>query len=88
MPWYCFVSHQISLSTQYRMNKDIMSLSNLLIYNGRLKCGSAAVANQMLKLNVYPTQASPLWMREAMSPERRVVFLDTDGCPGYHPSQD
>ena len=33
------------------MNADIMLLSNRLIYNDRLKCGSEEVANRCLKLS-------------------------------------
>ena len=40
----------VDLTHQYRMNSDIMVLSNKLIYSDRLKCGSEAVANQTLKL--------------------------------------
>lgn len=40
-----------SLTFQYRMNEDIMALSNKLIYEGRLKCGNEEVARQVLKLN-------------------------------------
>ena len=39
------------LSLQYRMNEDIMLLSNELIYEGRLRCGSNAVARQSLALS-------------------------------------
>ena len=38
------------LAAQYRMNEDIMLLSNRLIYEDRLRCGSEAVANQVLRL--------------------------------------
>jgi DNA replication ATP-dependent helicase Dna2 len=40
----------VNLEHQYRMNEDIMSLSNTLIYNGRLKCGTQAVARRSLKI--------------------------------------
>jgi DNA replication ATP-dependent helicase Dna2 len=33
----------VNLEHQYRMSEDIMSLSNTLIYNGRLKCGTEAL---------------------------------------------
>jgi DNA replication ATP-dependent helicase Dna2 len=39
-----------SLTFQYRMNEDIMTLSNRLIYEGKLKCGNEEVAQQTLKL--------------------------------------
>ena len=40
-----------SLTFQYRMNEDIMALSNRLIYEGRLKCGSEEVAKQGLVIH-------------------------------------
>ena len=36
------------LCVQYRMHKDIMLLSNELVYNHQLRCGSEQVANQQL----------------------------------------
>jgi DNA replication ATP-dependent helicase Dna2 len=40
----------VDLTYQYRMNSDIMLLSNKLIYSDRLVCGSSEVARQTLKL--------------------------------------
>ncbi|KAK8136559.1 hypothetical protein PG984_004499 [Apiospora sp. TS-2023a] len=40
----------VNLEHQYRMCQDVMSLSNTLIYNGRLKCGTEQLRH--LKLNV------------------------------------
>lgn len=40
----------VDLTLQYRMNEDITLLSNRLIYGGRLRCGSEAVAKQSLVL--------------------------------------
>lgn len=40
----------ISLEHQYRMNQDIMELSNTLIYEQRLKCGTQGVARAVLEL--------------------------------------
>jgi DNA replication ATP-dependent helicase Dna2 len=39
-----------SLRFQYRMCKEIMVLSNTLIYNGQLKCGTEAVANREMHI--------------------------------------
>jgi DNA replication ATP-dependent helicase/nuclease Dna2 len=52
---FCQLSEQhpnaiVSLEHQYRMNEDIMALANVLIYNGRLKCGNEAVAKRTLSL--------------------------------------
>ncbi|KAI9644540.1 DNA replication endonuclease-helicase Dna2 [Ciborinia camelliae] len=38
----------VYLEHQYRMNADVMALSNTLIYNGRLKCGSDSVATRKI----------------------------------------
>lgn len=40
----------VDLAYQYRMNEDIMTLSNKLIYGDRLRCGSEAVARRSLVL--------------------------------------
>lgn len=40
----------VNLEHQYRMCKDIMMVSNRLIYDGRLKCGSEEIANQILQI--------------------------------------
>ena len=45
------------LSAQYRMNEDIMSLCNVLIYEHRMCCANAAIANSRLilpKLHALP----------------------------------
>jgi DNA replication ATP-dependent helicase Dna2 len=40
----------VSLEHQYRMAEDIMLLSKELVYSGRIKCGSQAVAERVLKI--------------------------------------
>ncbi|KAI9794693.1 MAG: Tripartite DNA replication factor [Piccolia ochrophora] len=40
----------VRLEHQYRMCEDIMMLSNTLIYDGHLKCGTASVAQQELSI--------------------------------------
>ena len=41
-------SSVVNLEHQYRMCEEIMTLSNTLIYKGRLKCGTPAVANRSI----------------------------------------
>lgn len=43
----------VTLRHQYRMNSDIQSISNALVYDGRLVCGSSSVANRRLKLSSF-----------------------------------
>lgn len=43
-------SSVVNLEHQYRMCDDIMTLSNTLIYHGRLKCGTPAVAQRTLQI--------------------------------------
>jgi DNA replication ATP-dependent helicase Dna2 len=43
-------SSVVYLEHQYRMCEDVMALSNTLIYNGRLKCGSQEVAERRISI--------------------------------------
>ncbi|KAL0959129.1 hypothetical protein HGRIS_014422 [Hohenbuehelia grisea] len=77
---------------QYRMNKEIMLLSNRLIYGDRLKCGSEAVAQSRL---VRPDPKAMLhtgrltcgfaqnacWLERLISEECKAIFVDTDALP-------
>lgn len=40
----------VDLNELYRMNQDIMLLSNKLIYSGRLRCGNDAIAKRGLHI--------------------------------------
>ncbi|CAO3618121.1 unnamed protein product [Cunninghamella blakesleeana] len=40
----------VYLEYQYRMNRDIMAITNKLIYDYKLKCGSDIIANKSLKI--------------------------------------
>jgi DNA replication ATP-dependent helicase Dna2 len=44
----------VNLAHQYRMCEDIMFLSNNLIYDGQLKCGTKEVAQQVLRIPDKP----------------------------------
>lgn len=44
----------VSLEHQYRMCEDIMALSNSLIYDGRLKCGTEAVGTRRIEMLGWP----------------------------------
>ena len=44
----------VNLEHQYRMCEDIMTLSNTLIYNGRLKCGTLEVASSEIFIPDMP----------------------------------
>ena len=69
----------VSLEYQYRMNEDIMSLSNELIYSHRLKCGSDAVAKRQLKVDTaLLSKLTEEWIKRVFKPESTVLFLDTD----------
>lgn len=43
-------SSVVNLEHQYRMCEEIMALSNTLVYNGRLKCGTQAVAKRIITI--------------------------------------
>ncbi|ETS78291.1 hypothetical protein PFICI_10353 [Pestalotiopsis fici W106-1] len=40
----------VNLEHQYRMCEDVMTLSNMLIYNGRLKCGTEELRHRKLDI--------------------------------------
>lgn len=74
------------LRRQYRMAEDIMALSNALVYEGMLMCGSAAVAQQRLVYRDEAGEDAPAhgWLHAALDPQQRVVFLNTDGIARAH----
>ncbi|GAV29289.1 hypothetical protein PMKS-002771 [Pichia membranifaciens] len=78
-------SSVIELTHQYRMCSDIMSLSNELIYDGRLKCGSEEVASKMLKipyLDSLPIDGTCI--KDILDPSRRVIFVNEDAISSLH----
>lgn len=75
----------IELTNQYRMCADIMSLSNELIYDGRLKCGSEVVAAQKLIIpNITELPIAGTYVERLLEPERRVIFVNEDEVPTIH----
>lgn len=67
------------LTRQYRMNEDIQTLSNLLMYDGALKCGSEAVARGQYQLPINDDVMGELpWLAHVLQPSNAVTFLDTD----------
>ncbi|KAG2136828.1 Dna2-domain-containing protein [Suillus cothurnatus] len=81
----------VDLTYQYRMNEDIMQLSNKLIYGDRLRCGSEEVAKRTLVLpNKFMTDKldpamclceESCWLRYLLSESSKVIFVDTDQLP-------
>lgn len=82
----------VELTYQYRMCDEIMQLSNVLVYNNRLKCGSAEVANQKLIVpepqNIekhlgthIDVKETDLWLHKILEEENKVMFLDHDRIP-------
>ncbi|CAL1710756.1 unnamed protein product [Somion occarium] len=83
----------IDLTEQYRMNEDIMLLSNKLIYSDRLRCGSQEVAKQSLripnrgylrKLHLGSScDSNDCWLNRVLDERCKAVFVDTDGIPAH-----
>ncbi|CCG81248.1 putative DNA replication helicase Dna2 [Taphrina deformans PYCC 5710] len=79
----------VELQHQYRMNADIMSISNELIYNHRLTCGTKELETKTLDnihlkhLESFHDQDSSChancWLEHVIDPKRSVVYLNTDG---------
>ncbi|KAL5490161.1 DNA2 [Sanghuangporus weigelae] len=80
----------VDLTYQYRMNEDIMLLSNKLIYSGRLKCSSLEVSKRSLHIpNVRRDdchcgkEGSTCWLNVIMNESCKAIFVDTDGVPAF-----
>ncbi|KAK9453732.1 DNA replication factor Dna2-domain-containing protein [Dipodascopsis uninucleata] len=80
----------VAMEYQYRMCEEVMTLSNALIYDGRLKCGSQEVAKRKLEICNLDgglhaihrgSQHSSCWISDLLSEDRKVVFVDTDSIP-------
>ncbi|XP_041123508.1 DNA replication ATP-dependent helicase/nuclease DNA2 [Polyodon spathula] len=79
----------VQLNVQYRMNSKIMSLSNKLVYEGRLECGSERTASGVvqlprrssLELELTAGCAESSWLRETLEPNHPVCFLNTVEVP-------
>uniref|UniRef100_V5EZ47 DNA replication ATP-dependent helicase/nuclease DNA2 n=2 Tax=Kalmanozyma brasiliensis (strain GHG001) TaxID=1365824 RepID=V5EZ47_KALBG len=75
----------VALRSQYRMNDDIMRLSNELVYSGQLRAGSESVRDRTLLL---PDMQAALaiaredrWMQDLLQPNSKVRLLDTSKRP-------
>lgn len=85
----------VELTYQYRMNQDIMLISNALVYQNRLKCGSEQVAGQELiipqasqlskHLN-FGSEKKRLWLHHIFNRENNVIFLNHDKLEAYERS--
>ncbi|KAL5511792.1 DNA2 [Sanghuangporus vaninii] len=80
----------VDLTYQYRMNEDIMLLSNKLIYSGRLKCSSSEVSKRSLHIpNVRRhdchcgNEGSTCWLNRIMNESCKAIFVDTDDVPAF-----
>ncbi|XP_070763238.1 DNA replication ATP-dependent helicase/nuclease DNA2 [Enoplosus armatus] len=84
----------VQLNVQYRMNRQIMSLSNSLMYEGRLECGSERTATALLTLPFLLSVQSELsshsktdpqhnlaWTQATLLPSNPVCFLDCSMVP-------
>lgn len=71
----------VSLTVQYRMNREIMRIANRCTYDNQLSCASDWVANSTLDLNREHLEPIESWMEACLSGDIKlsVVFLNTDG---------
>lgn len=71
----------VKLRSQYRMNDDIMRLSNHLVYGGELRAGSEAVRDRALLLPqlqaALERAGKEAWIEDLLQPTSKVRFLDT-----------
>ncbi|XP_063047000.1 DNA replication ATP-dependent helicase/nuclease DNA2 [Engraulis encrasicolus] len=88
----------VQLTVQYRMNSKIMSLSNTLMYEGKLECGSERTASAVLQLPTRDSVEQDLelfigqpeymdWISAALHPQNPVCFLDTTKVPAMETAE-
>ncbi|KAG2234303.1 hypothetical protein INT48_000753, partial [Thamnidium elegans] len=84
------------LEFQYRMNRDIMDISNHLVYGRKLKCGTYQTATRRLELpemdlgmkllhqneNQICEGRSNCWIKNLLDPNRKVIFVNIDALDG------
>lgn len=88
----------IHLCHQYRMNADIMSLSNTLTYQGRLCCGNENVAASFVRMpflekSMRMTHSNPqsvcsgrrkeCWIEKCLSEQTKALFINTQDAHAY-----
>ncbi|OLL26694.1 DNA replication ATP-dependent helicase/nuclease dna2 [Neolecta irregularis DAH-3] len=83
----------VNLEHQYRMNKEIMALSNRLIYSGKLKVGDDSIGNKFLKIpkngglsllhdsRINLCLGNQCWLKDLLDERKKVTFVDTDDVP-------
>ncbi|KAL2266131.1 hypothetical protein VTJ83DRAFT_5483 [Remersonia thermophila] len=81
----------VNLEHQYRMAEDIMTLSNVLIYNGRLKCGTEALRTAQLDipnmgaLRTRHFDAASFLQAQQQLPQASSPARPASFCPGPRP---
>ncbi|PVV04497.1 hypothetical protein BB560_001002 [Smittium megazygosporum] len=64
------------LDVQFRMSNNMQYLPNVLVYNNRLKCGSAKVAYSKLNLPYYPLTSDIFLQKEASETQYLISGLN------------
>ncbi|XP_041474076.1 DNA replication ATP-dependent helicase/nuclease DNA2-like [Lytechinus variegatus] len=79
-------SSAMSLSLQFRMNSEIMAISNHMVYDGAMRCGNEAVAKGTVSLPYWDAwceeSCEDAWLEDAVDPKTVVSFLNTDQACG------
>lgn len=72
------------LTAQYRMNSDIMLVSNSIFYSDAMSCANDRVAHAKLQIPRFPEfivtkqLAINSWLYKTLDPNNSVVYLDMD----------
>ena len=64
----------INLEVQYRMNEDVLKISNECVYNNQMKCASDELKKSRLDLNVKTILNEE--MKYILDPNKSVILID------------
>ncbi|CAH8562448.1 unnamed protein product [Heterobilharzia americana] len=80
---YSNKEHIIELTIQYRMNSNILTLTNYLAYQNKMSCANSVVAQSTIQLKPGVSDKNleklPLWIKRVISPllSDSLLLLDT-----------
>jgi DNA replication ATP-dependent helicase Dna2 len=75
--WEQYLDKLVVMRQQYRMNRDILKMSNSIAYSGLMQHGSQVIKEAVISYPIDNKSSMP-WIQEVKSPSRSVIFINID----------